>query len=90
MSGGVGAAARRRDVTAVLILVAGAAVAAYGYLGLHAMAAHPIERVRGQQAMARAIGYNRILYFGLGVMAVGIGAALWSAWRYHRSGNPHA
>ena len=84
MSGGVTPAARRRDATAVSILVVGLAVALYGYVGLHAMATRPIAHVPGQLAMARAVGYNQVLYARLGIVTLGICAALGSTWPHHR------
>ena len=80
--------ARRRDLIALVILAAGAAIAVYGYLGLHTMASKPIVREAGHQAIARAISYNNVVIAGWVVMAVGIVAVVWSFVAYRRS--PHA
>lgn len=85
MSQHVEPAARRRDLIALLILAAGAATAVYGYLGLHHMAWKPIVRVRGQQAMARAIAYNNIVIAGWVIIAIGILAVVWSFVAHRRS-----
>jgi hypothetical protein len=84
----VSPAARRRDLIALLILAAGAIVASYGYLGLHHMAALPIVRVRGQTAMARAIGYTNIVRTGWAVIAIGIAAVVWSFVANRKSAGP--
>jgi hypothetical protein len=90
VSGRVGPDARRRDLTAMLILLAGAAVAMYGYLELHVMATRPIARVTGEQAIQRAFSYTDVMYVGLGIMGVGVCVVIWSAWRYHRRTDPSA
>ena len=78
MSQHVEPAARRRDLIALLILAAGAAIAVYGYLGLHTMASKPIARVAGHPAMERAISYNNVVIAGWVIIAVGILAVVWS------------
>jgi len=78
-------AARRRDLIALLILALGAATAVYGYLGLHNMASKPIVRVRGQQAIERAISYNNVVIAGWVIIAVGILAVVWSFMANRRS-----
>ena len=88
MSDRVGSDARRRDVIAMTILAVGAAVAAYGYLGLHVMATRPIARVAGQTALERAMSYNVVMYAGLGIVLRGIGAVIWSFWRFRRPAQP--
>lgn len=78
MSQHVEPAARRRDLIALLILAAGAAVALYGYLGLHTMASKPIVREPGHTAIQRAISYNNVVVAGWVIIAVGILAVVWS------------
>lgn len=78
MSQHVEPAARRRDLIALVILAAGAAIAVYGYLGLHTMASKPIVREAGHPAMERAISYNNVVIAGWVIIAVGILAVIWS------------
>lgn len=85
MSQHVGPAARRRDLIALVILAAGAAIAVYGYLGLHTMASKPIVREAGHPAMERAISYNNIVIAGWVIIAVGILAVVWSFMANRRS-----
>lgn len=71
-------AARRRDLVALVILAAGAAIAVYGYLGLRTMASKPIVREAGHQAIERAISYNNVVMAGWVIIAIGILAVVWS------------
>lgn len=73
---------RRRDLIAGVLLAAGVAVYAWGYVGLRRMGTRPIVRVAGETAVQRTYGYEIDTRAGLVLVAAGIVALLWAAWRH--------
>lgn len=83
------AADRRRDVAAVVILLAGAALYGYGFLGLHALATKPIVLPRGEFALARFDHFWYLSRAGATLILIGVAAVAWSFWRHRRRRHAH-
>lgn len=84
MSGRVSPADRKRDLVAVSLLVVGAALFLYGFLGLRGMATKPIVAARGHSAVAAADVFWYLSRAGTAVIIAGVIAVAWSFWRHHR------
>ena len=79
----VSAGARVRDAVALAILVAGAGLWGYGFLGLRRMAWSPIVPERGRTAVQRTTMYWNTSRAGVALIFVGLLAVAWSFWRHH-------
>jgi hypothetical protein len=80
---GVGPGERIRDAVALAILVAGAALWGYGFLGLRRMAWSPIVPEHGRTAVQRTTLYWNVSRAGVALILVGLIAVAWSFWRHH-------
>lgn len=85
----VSAAARLRDAGALLLVVAGIALFAWGNARLRSMAAGRITTVPARTAVQQAERYEALARIGLGVALLGVGAGFWSYHRYARSRRSH-
>jgi hypothetical protein len=74
---------RIHDAIALAILLAGAALWGYGFLGLRRMAWSPIVPERGRTALQRTTLYWNISRAGAALIVVGLIAVAWSFWRHH-------
>jgi hypothetical protein len=73
---------RIRDLAATAIVVAGAVVWGYGFVGLRRQAAHPASGA-GRTAVAQTTFYWNIARAGAALVVAGVAVVAWSYWRYH-------
>jgi uncharacterized membrane protein YidH (DUF202 family) len=81
----ISSADRVRDLIALVILLAGAALAGHGWLHLREMSHDHIVRHAGQSALQQADHYYSLTRTGVLIMLAGVGAMAYSSWRYARA-----
>ncbi|HJU91265.1 MAG TPA: hypothetical protein VJ672_17905 [Gemmatimonadaceae bacterium] len=81
----VSRADRARDAIAAAILLLGAALWGYGFLGLRTLEREPIVvRTGGPSAVEQALWFWNFTRAGKVILVVGVAALLWSYWQHHR------
>jgi len=76
---------RARDVAAFVVLLAGAALYAYAWLGMHNLAAQHVVAARGTPLMSYFDTYWQLFRIARVVILAGAAMLVWSFWRYARS-----
>jgi hypothetical protein len=74
---------RARDVAAVVILVAGAALYGYAWIGMHNLAARHVVAAKGTPLMAYFDTYWQLFRLSRVVILAGAAMLVWSFWRYY-------
>jgi hypothetical protein len=73
---------RARDVAAVVILLAGVALYAYAWLGMHNLAAQRLVAAKGAPLMSYFDTYWQLFRLARVVLLAGAAMLVWSFWRY--------
>lgn len=73
---------RTRDVVAVVILLAGVALYAYAWIGMHNLAAQHVVAPKGRPLMSYFDTYWQLFRVARVVLLAGAAMLVWSFWRY--------
>lgn len=84
MSRAVTRAERSRDVVAMLVLLAGAALYAYAWFGMHNLATKQLVIPKGVPAMRYFDTYWQMFRLAKVIILAGAAAIAWSFWSYSR------
>ncbi len=84
MSRLVNRAERTRDAVAIAVLLAGAALYAYAWMGMHNLAQHLLIIPKGVPAMRYFDTYWQMSRVAIVVLLAGGATLAWSFWRYSR------
>jgi hypothetical protein len=75
---------RSRDVIALLVLLAGAALYTYAWLGMHNLATHQLVIPKGVPAMRYFDTYWQLFRVAKLLFLVGAAVLAWSFWSFSR------
>jgi hypothetical protein len=78
----VSRADRGRDAVAMLVLLAGAALYSYAWLGMHNLATKQLAIPKGIAAMRYFDTYWQMSRIAIVILLAGTAALAWSFWRY--------
>lgn len=81
---------RTRDLLSVLVLLAGAGLYAYAWLGMHNLATKQLVIPKGIAAMRYFDTYWQMSRLAILIMIAGTAAVGWSFWSYTRRADPSA
>lgn len=73
---------RTRDAVAILILLTGAALYGYAWLGMHNLAAHRLVVPTGEASMRYFDTYWQMFRLARVILLAGAATLAWSFWRY--------
>jgi heme/copper-type cytochrome/quinol oxidase subunit 2 len=75
---------RARDLTALLLLLAGAALYGYAWFGMHNLATHHLLVPKGVAAMRYFDTYWQMFLVARVILVIGAGTLVWSFWHYSK------
>jgi hypothetical protein len=81
---------RSRDLIAMVVLVAGAALYAYAWYGMHNLATKHLDIPKGVPAMRYFDTYWQMFRLAKVLFIAGAAALAWSFWSYSRRGDTPA